>query len=314
VARRRDAPLEPPFLRGQNSYGLAQATWLVPRRGITVAGQHRNHTGFAATTPTGEYEPGKTNNTHPPGETNAVRLSRERPRSSAETGDIAGRSPGSGPSPGYSATHVDPRCPPGSRRGLFAADRNITSTAAKGAVLLRGQTQRPKVLKWPNTDAIVGYVGQASIGTVETDQWLYAFIGRNITFKDFDDLAHALTDDLNAAMTAGEITTDITIHLGGFELVAGEWTPRIWFIRNTTDLTPQGPTLGPRFIHMTPSLKQRASATVQVSAAVCDGHIFPNQRVRGVVAREARRRCRLVRPGHASPPRRMRLGRCCLGR
>jgi hypothetical protein len=26
-------------------------------RGITVAGQHRNHTGFAATTPAGEYVP-----------------------------------------------------------------------------------------------------------------------------------------------------------------------------------------------------------------------------------------------------------------
>jgi hypothetical protein len=35
-----------------------QATWLIPRGGITVAGQRRNHTGFAATTPTGEYVPG----------------------------------------------------------------------------------------------------------------------------------------------------------------------------------------------------------------------------------------------------------------
>jgi hypothetical protein len=41
------------------SFGVAQATWLVPRRGgITVAGQLRNRTGFAATTPAGGYVPG----------------------------------------------------------------------------------------------------------------------------------------------------------------------------------------------------------------------------------------------------------------
>jgi hypothetical protein len=39
------------------SFGVAQATWLIPRRGITVAGQLRNPTGFADTTPAGEYVP-----------------------------------------------------------------------------------------------------------------------------------------------------------------------------------------------------------------------------------------------------------------
>jgi hypothetical protein len=131
---------------------------------------------------------------------------------------------------------------------IFCADRNITATRRNGVLLLRGQTQRPKVLKWPNRDAIVGYVGQARIGTVETDEWLYSFIGRNVTFPDFDVLADALTNDLNAAMQAGEITGDVTLHLGGFEQVNGEWTPRIWFIRNTTALTPTGPILGQSFV------------------------------------------------------------------
>jgi hypothetical protein len=40
------------------SFGAAQATWLVPRGGITVAGQLRNRTGFADTTPAGGYVPG----------------------------------------------------------------------------------------------------------------------------------------------------------------------------------------------------------------------------------------------------------------
>jgi hypothetical protein len=41
---------------------------------------------------------------------------------------------------------------------LFAADRNITQTLPQqSGYVLRGQTQRPKVLKWPNRDAIIGY-------------------------------------------------------------------------------------------------------------------------------------------------------------
>lgn len=123
---------------------------------------------------------------------------------------------------------------------LFAADRNITTSLAAGNVRLVGQSQRPKVLKWPNTDAIIGYVGQAEIGGVMTDEWLYRFMGRNLTFPDFATLAGSVTNDLNAAMTAGDVTTPLVIHVGGFESVGGEWTPRIWFVRNTTALSPTG--------------------------------------------------------------------------
>jgi hypothetical protein len=35
--------------------GVGQATWLIPRWGITVAGQRRSHTGFATTTPAGVH-------------------------------------------------------------------------------------------------------------------------------------------------------------------------------------------------------------------------------------------------------------------
>jgi hypothetical protein len=35
--------------------GIGQATWLIPRWGITVAGQRRSHTGFATTTPAGGH-------------------------------------------------------------------------------------------------------------------------------------------------------------------------------------------------------------------------------------------------------------------
>jgi hypothetical protein len=103
-----------------------------------------------------------------------------------------------------------------------------------------GQTQRPKVLKWPNHELIVGYVGQAELECKVTDVWLYSFIGRNLTFPDMDTLAEALRAELDVLFQTGDFDQPLIIHLGGFELVGGEWTPRIYFIRNTTSLTPQG--------------------------------------------------------------------------
>jgi hypothetical protein len=32
----------------------------------------------------------------------------------------------------------------------------------------------------------------------------------------------------------------LIVHLGGFEQIGGEWTPRIYFIHNTSGLTPTG--------------------------------------------------------------------------
>lgn len=128
---------------------------------------------------------------------------------------------------------------------LFAADRNITTTVARqgtGTVtIVQGQSQRPKVLKWPNKEVIIGYVGAAAIYGEAMDKWLYhTFIGRNLTTSGLDSLASSLTGELNRSMNSGDIEGPLIIHLAGFELIAGEWSPRIWFIRNTTALTPTG--------------------------------------------------------------------------
>jgi hypothetical protein len=132
---------------------------------------------------------------------------------------------------------------------LFAADRNITATLpSRDGYLLRGQLQRPKVLKWPNRDAIVGYVGEGRIGDTPTDEWLYAFIGRNIEFSDYTTLGQTLGTELEAAMQAGDIAGPLTLHLGGFEQHDGQWTPRIWFIHNTAGLDDYGPIQGTAFV------------------------------------------------------------------
>jgi hypothetical protein len=131
---------------------------------------------------------------------------------------------------------------------LFAADRNITQTkSTRDGYVMRGQTQRSKLHKWPNRDAIIGYVGEARIDGTQTEEWLYSFIGRNIDFSAFDTLATALGKELEALMQSGRVGTPLIIHLGGFELEGGEWTPRIWFIHNTAGLDASGPLPGTQF-------------------------------------------------------------------
>ena len=126
---------------------------------------------------------------------------------------------------------------------LFGADRNITSqvTLQNGstAIVLTGQSQSPKVLKWPNQEVIVGYVGQAELAGISTDQWLYSFIGSHLQFNHLQDVADALTADLNALFHTFP-TEPMVLHLSGFEMDVGQWKPRIFFIRNTTALLPSG--------------------------------------------------------------------------
>lgn len=135
---------------------------------------------------------------------------------------------------------------------LFGADRNITEqlTMSDGQtkIVVTGQSERPKVLKWPNHEVIVGYVGVAEIAGLPTDQWLYSFIGRNIDFVDLDTLARTLTNELDALYQGGDFKGPSILHLGSFENVDGEWTPRVYFIRNTLALRPDGSyEVGPRF-------------------------------------------------------------------
>lgn len=127
---------------------------------------------------------------------------------------------------------------------LFGADRNITSqlTLSDGTIeiVVSGQSERPKVLKWPNHEVIVGYVGVAEIEGLPTDQWLYRFIGRNLEFPDLETLATTLNSELDALYRGSDFVGPSILHLGGFEMVEGQWTPRVYFLRNTTELTPEG--------------------------------------------------------------------------
>jgi hypothetical protein len=116
---------------------------------------------------------------------------------------------------------------------LFGADRNITTSLRRGNdVLATGQSLRPKVLKWPNHEIVVGYVGRATIGDEHTDEWLYDFIGRNL-HSDLQQLAHDLKDRLEFDLSGTVADAPMVLHLGGFVEDAGQWKPQVWYIRNS---------------------------------------------------------------------------------
>jgi hypothetical protein len=118
---------------------------------------------------------------------------------------------------------------------VFGADRNVT-TRKGGVVVHMGQSQRPKVLKWPNRDVALHYVGQASVDASIDDQpmdlWLYDFLGRHLD-DDLASIAAALCDNLNQAREEKRIYREVLIHLGAFEKHCDDWRPQVWFIHNT---------------------------------------------------------------------------------
>lgn len=117
---------------------------------------------------------------------------------------------------------------------VFGADRNVT-TRQDGVIVRMGQSQRSKVLKWPNRGMALHYVGQAAIAEQPTDAWVYDFIGTHLE-SSLDDTARALQDALKEAYESKDIYAELLIHLGAFEEQDDDWRPKIWFIHNTEGL------------------------------------------------------------------------------
>jgi len=129
---------------------------------------------------------------------------------------------------------------------IFGADRNITQTiissdsSGKSVTVIRGQSQRPKVLRWPNRRALVGYVGAAKIGDIPTDEWLYDYIGDHLEFDSFEELAQDLADTVEhqRALDEGERLPEVlVIHLAGFEERDALQLPIVWYIRNSRGMS-----------------------------------------------------------------------------
>jgi hypothetical protein len=102
----------------------------------------------------------------------------------------------------------------------------------QAAVIASGQAQRPKVLKWPNCQVVVGYVGRAEVAGEHTDEWLYDFIGRNLD-TDLPQLAYELKSKLEFDLRGHVDGEPMVLRLGGFVEDAGQWKPQVWYIRNS---------------------------------------------------------------------------------
>ena len=102
-----------------------------------------------------------------------------------------------------------------------------------------GQAPRPKVLKWPNREVVVGYVGRAQIGDLYADEWLYDFIGRHLD-TDLGKLGHELKAKLEFDLRGEVADEPMVVHLGGFAEDRGQWKPQVWFVRNMRGLDDQG--------------------------------------------------------------------------
>jgi len=139
---------------------------------------------------------------------------------------------------------------------IFGADRNITIERVKvrheesqdGTTFIeerhehRCQSPRPKVLRWPQRKALIGYVGEAQINNVPTDEWLYDFIGDHLQFDSFETLAESLRRSVERQRRIDEGDNDpapIIIHLAGFEEREGIQVPAVWVIRNDHSRRPQ---------------------------------------------------------------------------
>src|SRR5262245_37843399 len=117
---------------------------------------------------------------------------------------------------------------------IFGADRNISSEVKEIAHEDKGeehpfieqhhvhfyQSPRPKVLRWPQRKALIGYVGEAQINGIPTDEWLYDFIGNHLKFDSFATLAESLQQSVEHQRRIDEGNDDpspLIIHLAGFE-------------------------------------------------------------------------------------------------
>lgn len=124
---------------------------------------------------------------------------------------------------------------------IFGADRNVTITYPDGSKDQNTKTE--KVLKWPNDKALIGFVGQGQIGHLSTTEWSKKFISDNPNFNSIEEISSKLKVEVEKQRRIDEGTNKaeaIIFHLGGFDIVNGIATPKIFMITNSYDLDKNG--------------------------------------------------------------------------
>ena len=105
---------------------------------------------------------------------------------------------------------------------VFVADKNITVTVnTLNGMRKYVEPTGTKVLSWPNSKAIIGFVGLASLAGLPLEEYLRIFIASTRDFNDIDQLANQLRDQIQVDFTEDFATKEVDdkqliFHLGGF--------------------------------------------------------------------------------------------------
>jgi hypothetical protein len=120
---------------------------------------------------------------------------------------------------------------------IVAADRNITGILPNGST--EQIDQRPKILKWNNDKAIIGFVGAMRISGMPIHEWMQGFIDEFTNFDSFEDLSRELCCRVERQRKIDEGNnppTDLLIHIAGFEERENIKVPVVWYISNVHGL------------------------------------------------------------------------------
>ena len=123
---------------------------------------------------------------------------------------------------------------------VFAADKNLTLTHTdqQGRAVATVQDVGTKILCWPHSKALLGYVGCASVGTRRMDVWLYDFIGDHVDFTDSASVATDLRDRLQQQL--GRTAPATIVQFATFGQRNGFVVPEYWHITNVPGIDADG--------------------------------------------------------------------------
>lgn len=116
---------------------------------------------------------------------------------------------------------------------IFGADRNITVTYTDGRA--NQVVPQRKVVKWPNNNTLLGFVGAATINGQPIENWLQGVLGDFQNLTTLEQMAQELRNRVETQRRIDEGTRPadaMIIHLGGFEQRNGNWMPYVWHITN----------------------------------------------------------------------------------
>lgn len=122
---------------------------------------------------------------------------------------------------------------------VFGADKNLTYIFRDrdGREVGSAQDLGSKVLRWPKSKGLLGFVGRATVGGQSMHDWLHDFMGDHIGFTDPADVAYDMRDRLQHEL--GD-SSETIVQFAAYARREGCIIPEFWHITNVHGLAPDG--------------------------------------------------------------------------